>query len=58
MKLYDKLVIKVNAKIPSTSGLFTETQLDSDKQGHEKKLEDVDKEIPNTSGLIEKTDYK
>ena len=58
MKLYDKLVIKANAKIPSTSGLVTETQMDSDKQGHEKKIEDVDKEIPNTSGLIEKTDYK
>ena len=43
--VYDKLVIKVNAintKIPSTSGLLTTTQYDLEKQGLEKKIEDVD----------------
>ena len=50
------MVNKVNTidtKIPSTIGLVTKTQFDSDKQGLEKKIEDVD----NTSGLVKKTDY-
>ena len=53
-------MLKVNAidtKIPSTSGLVTKTQYDSDKQGLEKKIEDVDKKIPNTSEMVKKTDY-
>ena len=54
------MVTKVNAtdsKIPSTSGLVTGTQYDLDKQGLEKKFEDVDKKIPNSSGLVKKTDW-
>ena len=51
---YDKLVIKVN---PSTGGLITKTQYDSDKQGLEKNIEDVDKKIHNTTGLVRKADY-
>ena len=52
--VYDKLVIKVNAtdtKIPSTGGLLTQTQYDSDKQGTKKKTDNVDKktEISNLS---------
>ena len=58
-KLYNQLITNVNAintKIPSTSGLFTKTKYDSDKQGLEKIIEDVDKKIPITSGLVQKTD--
>ena len=58
-KLYNQLVTNANAintKIPSTSGLFTKTKYDSDKQGLEKIIEDVDKKIPITSGLVQKTD--
>ena len=39
--MYDELVTKVNAidtKIPSTNGLVTKKQYDSDKQGLEKKI--------------------
>ena len=56
--MYDKLVIKVNSidtKISSTSVLITKTKYDSDKQGLEKKTEDVDKRMSNTSGLVKKT---
>ena len=58
-KLYNQLITNANAintKIASTSGLFTKTKYDSDKQGLEKIIEDVDKEIPITSGLVQKTD--
>ena len=58
-KLCNQLVTNANAintKIPSTSGLFTKTKYDSDKQGLEKIIEDVDKKIPITSGLVQKTD--
>ena len=44
--VYDKLVIKVNIiyiKILSTSGLVTKRQSDSDKQGLENNMEDVEK---------------
>ena len=44
--VYDKLVFKVNAfntKIPSTSESVTKTQYDLEKQGLEKKIEDVGK---------------
>ena len=54
---YDKFIIKVNAidtKIPSTSRLVTKTQYDSDKEGRDKKIEDVDQKIPITSGVIKK----
>ena len=53
--VYDRLVIKVNAidnKIPSTSGLVTKIQYDSNKQDLEKKNQDVDQKIPNTSWLV------
>ena len=43
--LYDKLIIKVNAKIASTSGLITKTQHDSNKQSLEKTIEYIDKKI-------------
>ena len=52
--MYDELVIKVNAidtKILGTSGIVTKTQYNSDKDGLEKKIKDVD----NTSGLVKKT---
>ena len=58
-KLYNQLITNANAintKIASTSGLFTKTKYDSDKQGLEKIIEDVDKKIPITSGLVQKTD--
>ena len=42
----------------SNSGLVTKTQYGLDKQGIEKKIEDVDKKISNTSGLVKKTGYK
>ena len=51
------MVTKVNAmntKILNTSGLITKKQYDSDKQGFEKNIEDVDNKIPNTSGLVKK----
>ena len=44
--VYDKLVIRVNIiyiKILSTSGLVTKRQSDSDKQGLENNMEDVEK---------------
>ena len=53
------MATKVNAidtKIPSSTRLVTKTLYDSDKQGLEKNLEDVDKKIRNTSGLVKKTD--
>ena len=58
--VYDNLATKVNAiiiKIPSTSGLLTEKQYDSDKEGIEKKIEVVDRKTPIISGLVKKTDY-
>ena len=58
-KLYDKLVTKINAidtKIPSTIGLFTETQYYLDNQGLAKMIEDIDKKILNDSGLIKDID--
>ena len=57
--VYDKLVTKVNTidtKIQSTRRLVTRSQYYSDKQGLEKKTEDVDKKIPNTSGLVKETE--
>ena len=57
--LYDKLVTKINAidtKIPSTIGLFTETQYYLDNQGLAKMIEDIDKKILNDSGLIKDID--
>ena len=44
--VYDKLAIKVNAidtKKPSTSRLVTKTLYNSNKQGLERKIEDVNK---------------
>ena len=55
-KLYDKLVIKVSTidtKIASNIGLVTETK-GSDKQGLEKKIEDVDRKIAQTSELLKR----
>ena len=46
----------IDTKIPSTSGLVTKTQYDSDKQGLERKIENVDKKKPNTSRLVKKID--
>ena len=43
---YDELVTKVSAidtKIPNITGLFTITQYNSEKNGLEKKIEEVDK---------------
>ena len=54
--VYNKLVIKINAVDPNTSGLITITQDDSDKQGPEKKIEYVDKKLPYTSRLVKNTD--
>ena len=45
----DKVIIKINAndtKIPSSSGINTKMQYDSDKQDITKKLKDVDKNYP------------
>ena len=53
--MYDQLVTKVNAidtKIPCTSGLFTKTWYDLEKQGLEKKIKDVDRKIRKTNGLV------
>lgn len=50
----DKLVTKINAidsMIPSTSGLITITQYDSDKQDLEEKIDYLEKKMPNTRGL-------
>ena len=46
---YDELVTKVSAidtKIPNITGLFTVTQYNSEKNGLEKKIEEVDKKYP------------
>ena len=43
-RLHDKLVIKayaIDTRIPSTSGLVTKIQFDSDKQVLAKKIEDA-----------------
>lgn len=42
--------------IPSTSGLVSKIQYDSDKQDLEA-IKDVDKNITNTLWLVKKTDY-
>lgn len=47
--LYNKLVIKVtviSTKILNTNRLLTKTKYDSDEEGLEKKITDVDKKIP------------
>ena len=52
------MVTKVNAidnKIPSTRGLVTKIQFDSDKLCFVWKAEDVDKKVPNTSEQVLKT---
>ena len=52
---YGKLVIKVSAidtKVPR--GLVNKTQYDSDKQGLEKKIKNIDRKIVNTNGLGKK----
>ena len=52
--MYNQLITKLSAivtKISSTNGL------DSDKQGVEKKIVDVDENITNTIGLIKENDY-
>ena len=52
--MYNQLITKLSAivtKISSTNGL------DSDRQGVEKKIVDVDKNITNTIGLVEENDY-
>ena len=56
--VYHNLVTEVNAidtKTPTTIGLVTKTQCDSDKQGLEKVIEKVVKKIPNSSGLVKKS---
>lgn len=52
--MYNQLITKLSAivtKISSTNGL------DSDRQGVEKKIVDVDENINNTIGLVEENDY-
>ena len=52
--MYNQLITKLSAivtKISSTNGL------DSDRQGVEKKIVDVDENITNTIGLIKENDY-
>lgn len=52
--MYNQLITKLSAivtKISSTNGL------DSDRQGVEKKILDVDENITNTIGLIKENDY-
>lgn len=59
-RLYKLLVTKFSAidtKLSSTSGLVTKTKFDSDKEGLQKKIENVYKKIHSTSGLVKKTDY-
>ena len=56
----DKFIIELNAidtKILSPSGLVTATQYDSDKQGLEKKIADVEKKTWNIDGFVKKMDY-
>ena len=56
--VYGQLLIKVDpvgAKIPRTSRLVAETQHDLDKQGLERRIDNVDKKITNTSGMVNKT---
>ena len=58
--VYDKLVTKVNAidtNIATTSLLIIKAKYDSDKQGFEKKIEDVYRKMRSTSRLVKKTDY-
>ena len=38
------------------NNVFKKAVYDSDEQGLEKKIKDVDKKIPNTSELVKKTD--
>lgn len=52
--MYNQLITKLSAivtKISSTNGL------DSDRQGVEKKIVDVDENITSTIGLVEENDY-
>ena len=52
--MYNQLITKLSAivsKISSTNGL------DSDRQGVEKKILDVDENITNTIGLVKENDY-
>lgn len=58
--VYNKMIIKVNAigtKTPSITGFVSKTHNDSDRQGLENKIEDVDKKILNISELLKRTDY-
>ena len=52
--IYDVKLVKVNAsdtKIAGTMELVTKTKCDLDKEGLEKKIDDVDKKIANASVL-------
>ena len=53
------MIIKVNAivLIYQVLVLVTKKQYNSDKQGLEKKIEDVGKKLSTFSGLISKTNY-
>ena len=58
--VYNKMIIKVNAigtKTPSITGFVSKTHNDSDRQGLENKIEDVDKKILNNSWQVKKADY-
>ena len=58
--VYNKMIIKVNAigtKTPSIAGFVSKTHNDSDRQGLENKIEDVDKKILNNSWQVKKADY-
>ena len=59
--MYDKLATEFNAidtKILSTSGLFSNTQCDLDKQSLEKKkIQTANKKIPSTPGLVKEINY-
>ena len=58
--VYNKMIIKVNAigtKKPSITGFVSKTHNDSDRQGLENKIEDVDKKILNNSWQVKKADY-
>ena len=58
--MYHKFVNKVNgidAKMPKTSGLVTNTNFKLDKQGLEKEIEGPAKKLLNICGLLKITDY-
>ena len=51
------IVSAIDIKILSTNKLVSKRKYDSDRQGLQKNIDDIDQKISDTSALIKNTDY-